>query len=128
MARPASEMLTRRESQIMEVLWSLGPATAEAVREKLADDPHDSTVRTMLRVLCNKGYARVRGRQPAIYEAAIAQAKVQGKATRNLLQRFFGGSVEALVMRLVEDEHLTPEQLEQLRKQLLKRNRRGGKR
>jgi predicted transcriptional regulator len=120
-------MLTQRESQIMEVLWAHGPASAESVREKLADDPHDSTVRTMLRVLRGKGYVRVRGRQPAVYEAAVDRQKIQGKAAQNLLKRFFGGSVEALVMRLVEDEQLTPKQLDQLRKKIANDKRRGGK-
>ncbi len=56
MPRPASELLTQRENQIMEVLWMHGAVTAEAVREALPGDPHDSSVRTMLRVLRNKGY------------------------------------------------------------------------
>jgi predicted transcriptional regulator len=82
----------------------------------------------MLRVLRNKGYVRIRGRQPALYEPAVARSQVQGKAAKSLLQRFFDGSVEALVMRLVEDEQLTPDQLDGLRKQLSRRKRPGGKR
>ncbi len=128
MPRPTSELLTQRENQIMEVLWTHGAASAETVRESLPGDPHDSSVRTMLRVLRNKGYVRIRGRQPAMYEAAVARSQVQGKAAKSLLQRFFGGSVEALVMRLVEDEQLTPAQLDRLRKQLSRRKRPGGKR
>jgi predicted transcriptional regulator len=127
MSRRASPLLTDRESQLMDVLWKHGPSTAEQVRERLADDPHDSTVRTMLRVLATKGYVRVRGRQPVVYEAAVARSKVQASATRNLLKRFFGGSVEDLVLRLVEDEQLTPEQLERLRKSASNRRRRGDK-
>ena len=67
MVRPQSEVLTEREAQIMEILWQTGDCTAEAVREALPDHPHDSTVRTMLRVLKDKGYVRIRGRQPAVY-------------------------------------------------------------
>ncbi len=48
MARPASETLTGRESQVMEALWQLGDATAEQVRGALAESLHDSTVRTIL--------------------------------------------------------------------------------
>jgi predicted transcriptional regulator len=128
MPRPTSELLTQRESQIMEVLWTHGAVAAETVREALPGDPHDSSVRTMLRVLRNKGYVRIRGRQPALYEPAVARSQVQGKAAKSLLQRFFDGSVEALVMRLVEDEQLTPDQLDGLRKQLSRRKRPGGKR
>jgi predicted transcriptional regulator len=111
----------------MQVLWVKGTATAEEVRELLPDHPHDSTVRTMLRVLKNKGYVRIRGRQPAAYEPKVARSEVQTKATRNLLARLFGGSAEALVQRLVEDEELSQVQLDQLRKELTRQNRRGGK-
>jgi BlaI family transcriptional regulator, penicillinase repressor len=127
MARPSSKVLTDRETELMNVLWTRGPSTAETVREALQDRPHDSTVRTLLRILKKKGYVRVLGRQPATYEAAVARAAVQTKAARSLLARFFGGSVEALVMRLVEDEELTPEQLGQLRKSLSRRKRKGDK-
>jgi predicted transcriptional regulator len=128
MPRPVAELLTERESQIMAVLWDHGPSTAEAVRAKLADRPHDSTVRTMLRVLKRKRYVRRRGHKPAVYEAAVPRSQEQGKAARSLLARLFGGSVEALVMRLIEDEQLTCEQLERLRKDLARRKRRGGRR
>jgi len=127
MPRPISELLTDREAQLMEVLWSQGPATAEAVREALADEPHDSTVRTLLRILQRKGYVRIRGRQPAIYEARIQRAEVQAKAARSLLARFFGGSVESLVMSLVQDEQLSLEQLDELRKTWSRRKRKGDK-
>jgi predicted transcriptional regulator len=115
--------LTDRESQLMDVLWTHGPSTAEAVRERLDDGTHDSTVRTLLRVLANKGYVRVRGRQPAVYEAAVPKTKVQARAAKSLLKRFFAGSVEDLVMRLVEDEQLMPEQLDRLRKRVGRKGR-----
>jgi predicted transcriptional regulator len=59
-----------------------------------------------------------------MYEAAIPREKVQGRAAQSLLKRFFGGSAEALVMRLVEDEELSPELLERLRKNLGKKKTR----
>ena len=127
MARPSAKVLTDREAQLMNVLWTNGPSTAEVVREALKDRPHDSTVRTLLRILKKKGYVRILGQQPAVYEAAVVRTDVQLKATRSLLTRFFGGSVEALVMRLVEDEELTVEQLAQLRKSLSGRKRKGDK-
>ncbi len=127
MARPSAKVLTDREVQLMNVLWTNGPSTAEAVREALKDRPHDSTVRTLLRILKKKGYVRILGQQPAVYEAAVGRSDVQIKATRSLLTRFFGGSVEALVMRLVEDEQLTVEQLAELRKSLSRRKRKRDK-
>jgi BlaI family penicillinase repressor len=127
MARTTNVLLTDREAQLMGILWDQGPQTADAVRNALPDAPHDSTVRTLLRILVKKGYVRIRGRQPAIYEPLVARTRAQSKATQSLLARFFGGSVEELVERLVEDEKLTPEQLEQLRKTLKQRQRKGGR-
>jgi BlaI family transcriptional regulator, penicillinase repressor len=126
MARPPAELLTDRETQIMDVLWSRGPSTSEAVRQALPNRPHDSTIRTLLRILKNKGYVHIRGRQPALYEPAIPRSLVQTKATKSLLSRLFGGSVEDLVLRLLEDETLSREQLDQLRKQI-RRQRKGDK-
>jgi predicted transcriptional regulator len=123
MARPSSDVLTERESQIMEILWSAGEATAERVRESLAGQPHDSTVRTLLRILKDKGYVRLVGRQPVTYRPAVSRQKVQRTATRSLLERFFGGSANELVLRLLEDEELSPQQLADL-----KRQRKGGRR
>jgi predicted transcriptional regulator len=84
-------------------------------------------VRTLLRILKKKGYVRILGQQPAVYEATVAQIDVQMKATRSLLARFFGGSAESLVMRLVEDEELTPDQLARFRKSISRRRRKGDK-
>ena len=105
----------------------IGPRTAEEVRRQLPDEPHDSTVRTLLRVLKAKGYVRIRGRQPAIYVPIVPRHEVQHTATRRLVEQFFGGSADALVLRLLEDEHLTPGQLEDLKKQYASKRRKGGR-
>jgi len=116
MPRPLSETLTERESQIMNALWELGAATAEQVRESLPDRLHDSTVRTMLRILERKGYARHEARRKAyLYRAAVPRQTAQRRAIHTILARFFGGSAEGLVLRLIEDERITPEQLAELR-------------
>lgn len=116
MGRTRSDTLTPREAQIMEVLWQEGPVTAEQVREALPIALHDSTIRTMLRVLESKGYVRHRVRKRAfVFRAAVPRVQAERTALRSMLKRFFGGSAEALVVRLLEDEHLTPEQIEQLK-------------
>ncbi len=128
MARPGSETLTPREAQIMEVLWSAGTATAEQIRSKLPGEPHDSTIRTLLRVLEEKGYAHHTARGKAyLYAPAVKRASAERKAVRSILQRFFGGSAEALVMRLIEDDRLTPEQLDELRRQIETREKPTGR-
>ncbi|HWB09155.1 MAG TPA: BlaI/MecI/CopY family transcriptional regulator [Pirellulales bacterium] len=117
MARPHSETLTKRESQIMEALWSAGALTADQVRASLASDLHDSTVRTLLRILESKGYVahEVRGKA-YVYRAAVPRDRAQRSALRSMLSRLFGGSAESLVLRLLEDEQITPEQLDEIRK------------
>lgn len=109
--------LTNRESAIMRVLWELGEGTAEQVRGLLADESHDSTVRTMLRVLETKGYLERDSKGRAhVYRPIVDQRKVQGGAIRSVLNRLFGGSAPELVLRLLEDEYLTPEQLDDIKK------------
>ena len=127
MPRPGSDTLTPREAQIMAILWDAGTLTAEQIREALPDQPHDSTVRTLLRVLEAKGYVRHRARGKAYaYRPAVDRARAEGKALHSLLSRFFGGSAEALVLRLIEDEQITPEQLEQLQNAPRRRRKRSG--
>ena len=66
---------------------------------------------------------RLVGRQPVIYRPVVSRRKVQRKATRSLLERFFGGSANALVLRLLEDEELTPKQLAELKRERKGRGR-----
>jgi BlaI family transcriptional regulator, penicillinase repressor len=117
MTRPRTEGLTPREAQIMEALWRLGTATAEQIREAMPDAPHDSTIRTLLRVLETKGQVEheVRGKA-FVYRAAVEQARIQSTALRHVIARFFGGSAENLVLRLIEDERLNAEQLDAIRR------------
>ena len=117
MPRNVSEGLTGREAEVMGAVWRLGEATAEQVRAALVDSPHDSTVRTLLRILEAKGYLahEVRGKA-YVYRAAVARRDAQRDAVRGLIERLFGGSAEALVLRLIEDEALDAGQLDALRR------------
>jgi BlaI family transcriptional regulator, penicillinase repressor len=117
MPRQVSRSLTEREAEIMDVVWRLGEVTAEQVREALSGAPHDSTVRTLMRVLETKGYLTHETKGKAyVYRAAVGRQKAQKLALRNMLSRFFAGSAEDLVLRLIEDEHLTQKQLDELRR------------
>jgi len=117
MARTPSQTLTGREAQVMDAVWRLGEATAEQVRGELPESLHDSTVRTLLRVLESKGYLRHEARGKAfVYQAAIARQKAQRNALRSMLAQLFGGSTRDLVLRLIEDDQITPEQLDEVRR------------
>ena len=114
-ARP-NDPLSRRGSQIMSILWELKGATADEIRAALPDDLHDSTVRTLLRQLEEKGHIKHRldGRQ-FVYLPVSVQTDVQTTALESLLSRFFSGSARELVLRLIRDERLKPEDLEAIR-------------
>ena len=84
MGRQTSDSLTGREAQIMDVVWRLGEATADQVREALPGDPHDSTVRTLMRVMEAKGYLKHKARGKAfVYRAAVGRQQAQRLALRN---------------------------------------------
>src|SRR5687767_5936131 len=117
MARPASQTLTPREAEIMAILWDNGSATADGVRSRLTGNLHDSTVRTLLRILERKGYVRHTAKgKTYMYRPAISRRQVEQSALRMILERFFGGSREALLLRLIEDEELREDQLKDLQR------------
>ncbi len=105
----------------MNHVWARGPVTAESCREALeASWPmKESTVRTVLRRLEAKGYVRhtVEGRT-YVYHAVHAPVAVATRAVRSLIDWFCGGSAEALVMGMVDDEVLGPEELKRIQRRI----------
>jgi predicted transcriptional regulator len=113
--RNKSGSLTEREAQILEVLWERKRATADEIRALLPGLPHDSTVRTLLRVMEHKGLvAHDVVQRSFVYRPRIARSRAKQQAVRRLLQRLFGGSVRSLVLQLLDDEEITPEELQRL--------------
>lgn len=109
------------EQRVMDHVWANGPVTADACRQALAGvwPMKESTVRTVLRRLEIKGYVShtTEGRT-YIYSAAEQPASVATRAVQHLIDRFWGGSAEALVAGLVDHAVITPKQLERLTKQI----------
>ena len=113
--RKRSEQMTPLELEIMQVLWDGAPATVQDVQQRLAGGLAYTTVQTMLNVLVRKGRARrTLDRRAYRYRAAISREKAIGQTLKDVVQRIFGGSAEALVMNLVETKQLTPETLRRL--------------
>ena len=107
--------LTEREAEIMDRLWELGQASAEQIRVTLPDEPHDSTVRTMLRILEEKGFVtHERSGRSFVYRPVIQREMVQQKTLSNVIRRFFSGSPQDLVLRLLEEEQLSAADLQDL--------------
>src|SRR4051812_4744462 len=108
--------LTRRERQIMDILYRRGRATAAEVMEELTGDPSYSTVRTQLRVLEDKGHVRHDEEGPRyVYSAAVPRRAARRSALRHLVNTFFDGSAEKVVTALVgEGARLTGEELDRI--------------
>src|SRR5215207_3350329 len=90
--------LSRRERQIMEIIYQQGQATAAEVLGRLPDPPGYSAVRAMLRLLEEKGYLRHDQQGPRyVYLPTLAREKARRSALKQMLQTFFDGSTEAAV-------------------------------
>jgi BlaI family transcriptional regulator, penicillinase repressor len=108
----------------MDYVWTHGPSTAEACREALtASRPmKDSTIRTVLRRLEEKGYLthETEGRT-FIYKASDARQNVAVRAVKSIIDRFCGGSAEQLVLGMVDNAVLDRKQLERLARKIADR-------
>jgi predicted transcriptional regulator len=105
-------------------MWRRGPSTVREVLEALAVQPRPAytTVLTMMRLMHEKGYLdrRERGRAH-VYQARLREHRVKRGLLRNLIDTAFRGSPEALLVRLIEDEKLTAEELRRVKALLAKK-------
>jgi BlaI family transcriptional regulator, penicillinase repressor len=110
--------LSKRERQIMEALYRRGEATAVEVLGDLADPPSRTAVRTLMRILEDKGHLthRKSGRE-FVYRPTRARRQVARSAFRRLLATFFGGSIEQAVAAYMADPSadLSEQELDRLR-------------
>src|SRR5215210_4583052 len=101
--QPIHRQLSRRERQIMDVLFQMGEATAAEVQERLPEAPSYSAVRAMLRILEDKGHARHYEDGPRyVYRPVVARENAQKSAVSHMLRTFFNGSVEAAMTALLD--------------------------
>ena len=120
--------LSRRERQIMEILYQRGQASASEVREAMDDAPSYSAVRAMLRVLEEKGHVRHQEEGlKYVYAPVVAREKAKRSAVKHLLETFFGGSPEQAVAALLDvaSTRLTPEELDRMAGMIEKAKREG---
>ena len=110
--------LTRRERQIMEIVYAEGEASAKTVMERMPDPPTYATVRTLLRVLLEKGTLSHRVEGKSYIYAPIRPRTQEGRsALQRVVQSFFSGSIEQTMACLLDDsarKNLTAEELERL--------------
>ena len=103
------------EREVMQLVWAKSPVTAEAVREQLARRLKESTVRTVLRRLEDKGYVThtVEGRT-YVYRAAEPRGQVAAKAVQRIVDWFCNGSIEEVLVGMVDSAMLDQRQLQKL--------------
>ena len=119
MAQRKTERLTPLELEIMEVLWETGAANVQTVQQRLKRELAYTTVQTMLNILHRKGKVKRALKDRAyFYKPAVSRRQVVRQAVNDLVEHLFGGSVENLVMSLVETKHLTAEKMTRLNKLL----------
>lgn len=116
--------LTQRELDIMSVLWELGEATVNDVRDRLDSDLAYTSVSTMIRTLEMKGYVSHRrgDGKTHVYYPVIAAEDAGESALGRVLEKIYGGSPIKLLAHLVERHRLTDKELARMRDLLKKRS------
>ncbi|MGE0399032.1 MAG: BlaI/MecI/CopY family transcriptional regulator [Kofleriaceae bacterium] len=117
MTKPSPATLTRREREIMDILYRRGRATAAEVLEDMADPPTYSAVRALLRILEDEGHIKhVQDGPRYIYMPAVARSDARKSALSHVVATFFDGSIEQAVATLVESSKtkLSKDELERL--------------
>lgn len=111
MARPKASELTERELDVMHAFWTRGETTVAGAREDLAAAGRDlayTTVATLVRILCEKGFLeQTTHERPFRFKPKRSYEEVSGRLLGDILRRVFKGSREQLLVRLVEQRKLS---------------------
>jgi BlaI family penicillinase repressor len=127
MLKNQHQSLSRREREIMDILYHRGKATASEVRETMPDAPSYSAVRAMLRILEEKGHTRHESEGLRyIYSPTVPRDKAKRSAVKHLLSTFFNDSPEQIVAALLDGERLTTAELDRMA-QMIEQARKEGK-
>jgi predicted transcriptional regulator len=116
----ALSSLSRREREILEVIFAIGEeASAEEIRERLSDPPSYSAVRAMLAKLEAKGAVKHKEKGLRyVYSPTMPRGRARKSALRRLVDVFFGGSKEQAVTALLNEEKWSDGELDELAKQI----------
>ena len=120
-----SETLTDAELRVMKVLWAKGSGTVQQVLDFITEKPAlaYNSILTTIRILERKGYVtHSKDGRAYIYVPVVRQQDATRTEIRHLVGRFFGNSHEDLVLNILEDQGIQPEELDRLRKMLDRRD------
>src|SRR5258706_11118401 len=121
--------MSRRERQILDILYSRGRATAAEVQAALPDPPSNSATRALLRILEEKGHVRHESDGPRyVFLPSVGKARAGKNAIRHMLETFFNNSTGDAVAALLDasSAKLKPEELDRL-ESLIEKARKGSK-
>ena len=116
------------EREVMQLVWDGGDVTADAVRTRLDRKPKESTVRTVLRRLEDKGYVThaVSGRT-FVFRAAVSRGDVAARAVKHIVDWFCNGSLDEVLVGMADARMLDSRTLQMLRKRIANAKAKGGK-
>jgi BlaI family transcriptional regulator, penicillinase repressor len=117
--RKTDQALTPLELEIMQVLWEAGPSTVSDVQPRLKAQLAYTTVQTMLNVLLRKDKVkRVQEGRAFRYRPVVSRERATGNALKDMVQRVFGGSSEAMLLAMVDARQISAEELSRVAKRL----------
>jgi len=128
MPRRRSVPLTEAEQRLMEIVWASGPATVGQIVDAIPEHERTAynTVQTMMKILERKGYVRHRSVGRAfVYESIVDREAAARTALSQVVQRFFGGSPRELALNLIEGDHLTEAELDELQRTIARAKEEG---
>ena len=112
---PAPDPLSRRERQIMDIIYAQGQATAAEVTAALADAPSYSAVRALLRILEQKGHLRHQQDGPRyVFLPTVSRDRARRSALRSLVRTFFDGSSAQAAAALIDRSQMSDEDFDRL--------------
>jgi predicted transcriptional regulator len=122
----AQDPLSRRERQIMDIIYTRGQATAAEVTAALPDPPSYSAVRALLRILEQKGHVRHQQDGPRyVFLPTVSRDRARRSALRNLVRTFFDGSSAQAAAALIDQAQLSNEEFERLAEAIEKARKEG---
>ena len=122
----SSDPLSRRERQIMDIVYARGQATAAEVTATLADPPSYSAVRALLRILEQKGHLRHRQEGPRyVFYPIVSRDRARRSALKNLVRTFFDGSSAQAAAALIDQSQLSGEDFDRLSEAIDKARKEG---
>jgi BlaI family penicillinase repressor len=119
--KPKRAVLTEQELEIMKIIWRRGSATVRDVYEELLTRRKIAytTVMTMMGILDQKGYLKKTADERAyVYTPAQPQDEVVGNMVQDFVKRVFNGSAKPLLVHLIEDQTISPEELDEITRML----------